>query len=184
MNTYIEEKQEEFQKAIDYFKKDIATLRTGRANPAMLEEVAVEAYGYKNPLNTVGNISVADSRTMTVVPWDKNIMKEVEKGIVEANLGVSVANEGDKVRVTLPQMTEENRKELAKKLNEKMEKARISVRQTRDEVKQSIEDAEKNKDITEDDKYRFIEELDKHVEKINQELKEIKDKKEEDIMTV
>ncbi|MBD3248066.1 ribosome recycling factor [Candidatus Falkowbacteria bacterium] len=184
MNQFIQEKQEDFDKAIEFFKKDIANLRTGRANPAILEKVHVPAYGVMNPVNAVGNIAVADAKSMTVTPWDKNIIKDLEKAIVDADLGVGVVNEGDKIRLNIPQMTEENRKDLVKKLNEKMEQTRINLRQVRDEIKEAIEKAEKDKEITEDEKYDFIEELDEEIKKLNENVKDIRDKKEEDIMTV
>lgn len=184
MNQYIELKQEEFQKAIDFFKKDIASLRTGRANPGMLDGIQVEAYGTKTPLNGVASINVADAKSIVIAPWDKNVIKDIEKAIVEAELGVGVINEGDKIRLSIPQMTEENRKDLVKRLNEKMESVRISIRQTRDEIKEDIEKAEKNKDIDEDNKFRFINELNEEVKNKNDEVKEIKDKKEEEIMTI
>jgi ribosome recycling factor len=184
MNQYIESKQDEFQKAIDFFKKDIANLRTGRANPAMLDGVLVEAYGAKTPLNGLASITVSDAKSMVIAPWDKNVLKDVEKAIVEAELGVGVINEGDKIRLSIPQMTEENRKDLVKKLNEKLETARIAIRKIRDEIKDDIEEAEKNKEISEDNKFRFITELDEEVKKKNDELKEVKDKKEQEIMTI
>jgi len=184
MNEYIENKQEDFGKVIEFFKKDIANLRTGRANPAMLEGVQVQAYGVLNPMNAVGNISVNDAKSISISPWDKAVIKDIEKALVEADLGVGVVNEGDKIRITVPQMTEENRIELVKKLNEKMEEARIGVRQHRDDVKSEIEKAEKEKEISEDEKFTYIEELDKEIARLNSEIKEIRDKKEEDIMTV
>lgn len=184
MNKYLESNQGEFNKVVEYFKKEISVLRTGRANPGVLDNIFVEAYGAKTPLNGIGSINVADSRSMTINPWDKNILKEIEKAIVEADLGFGVVNEGDKIRLTLPIMTEENRKNLVKKLNEKMEEARIGVRRVRDEIKTAIETAEDNKEISEDDKYRFIKELDEEVAKRNDEIKGIRDKKEEEVMTI
>lgn len=169
---------------MDFFKKDIATLRTGRANPSVLDGILVDAYGVKTPLNGVGSISVTDARSMVIAPWDKNVLKDIEKALVEADLGFGVVNEGDKIRLTLPLMTEENRRDLVKKLNEKMEDARVSVRQVRDEIKGDIEAAEESKEITEDDKFRFLRELDEEVKKNNDEIKNTRDKKEEDIMTV
>ncbi len=184
MNEYVKIKQENFEKAIEFFKKEISSIRTGRANPGILEGVQVEAYGVMNPINGVGNIAVADAKTITITPWDKGIIKDIEKSLVEANLGVGVINEGDKIRLSVPQMTEENRKDLVKKLNEKMEQARIKIRQVRDEIKGDIEGVEKAKEIGEDEKFTFIEELDKEVSRLNDEIKEIRDKKEADIMTV
>lgn len=184
MNKYIQQKQEDFVKAIDFFKKDIANLRTGRANPAILDGVQAEAYGVRTPLNGLANINISDGKSMVIAPWDKGVLKNIEKAIVEADLGLGVVNEGDKIRLTVPQMTEENRKDLVKKLNEKQETARVSLRKVRDEIKGSIEDAEDDKEISEDDRYRFMEELEEVVKAKNEELKNIKDKKEEEIMTI
>ena len=184
MNTYIQAKEGEFKKSIDFFIKEIAGIRTGRANPNMLEGVQVEAYGAKTPIQGVAAINVQDGQSILVVPWDKNVSKELEKAIVNADLGVGVVNEGEKIRLTVPKMTEENRKELVKKLNEKMETVRVSIRQIREDIKTAIEAAEKDKQITEDDKFRFIKELDEETAKQNEELKNLRDKKEGDIMTI
>jgi len=184
MNTYLQNKQVDFTGVIDFFKKDIATLRTGRANPSLLEGVLVEAYGVKNPVNAVANIAVADARSLTIAPWDKNVMKDLEKALIEANLGVGVVNDGDKIRVNIPMMTEENRKDLVKKVNEKQEKAKVSIRQIREEVRQAIEAAESNKEFGEDDKFRFMKELDETVTKLNEEIKSLRDRKEKEVMEI
>ena len=184
MNIYIQTKQSALSNVIDFFKKDIASLRTGRANPAILDGLQVEAYGAKTPLAGLGSISVPEARSIVVTPWDKSVLKDIEKSIVAANLGLSVINEGDKIRLILPILTEENRRELVKKLNEKVETARISLRQVRDEIKETIERAFKNKAMSEDDKFRFFKELDEEINKRNDELKKIRDKKETEIMTI
>ncbi|MCU0680425.1 MAG: ribosome recycling factor [Planctomycetes bacterium] len=184
MNQYIQNKQTEFNGLVDFFKKEISSLRTGRANPALLENVKVEAYGVINPINAVGNVNVVDASSLTITPWDKSVTKNIEKALVEANLGLGIVNEGDKIRLTVPAMTEENRKDLVKKLNERQEKVKISLRQLRDEVKGAIEDAEKNKEINEDDKFRFIKELDEEVTTITTQIKDLRDKKESDIMSI
>ena len=184
MNKYIEAYKENFKKTIDFFKKEISNLRTGRANPNMLEGVMVGAYGAETPINGIATISVVDGQSITVSPWDKNVIKDIEKSIIEAELGVGVVNEGDKIRITVPKMTEENRKELVKKLNEHFEAGRISFRRIRDEIKNEIEGAEKKKEISEDDKFRFIKELDEEIARRSDELKEIRDSKEKDIMTI
>lgn len=184
MNKFISSKQNEFTKTIDFFKKDIAGLRTGRANPGILENIQPEAYGVKTPINGLASVTVQDGQCIVISPWDRNVTKDIEKAIVEADLGLGIVNEGDKIRLTVPRMTEENRKDLVKKLNERMEKAKISVRQIREEVKQDIEQAEDNGAISEDDKFRFVKELDEFVNKANEEIKNIRDKKEEEIMTI
>jgi ribosome recycling factor len=184
MNKFINVKQEEVNKAVEHFKKEIAGLRTGRANPGILDGVQAEVYGVRTPLNGLASITVQDGQSIVIAPWDKNVGKEIEKAIVAADLGLGVINEGDKIRLTVPQMTEENRRDLVKKLNERMEKTKISIRQIREEIKSDIEGAETKKEIAEDDKFRFIKELEESINKTNEELKNIRDKKEEEIMTI
>jgi len=184
MNQYIQAKQSDLIKVIDFFKKDISSLRTGRANPSILDNITVEAYGAKTALVGLASISVPEARSIVITPWDKNIAKDIERAIVAANLGINPVNEGTKIRLVVPQLTEENRNELVKKLNEKMEAARISLRKVRDEIKELIEAAFKDKTIAEDDKFRFFKELDEEIARQNDELKKIKDKKSEEIMTI
>ncbi len=184
MNKYLQGKQEDFEKAIEFFQKDIATLRTGRANPAILDGIMVEVYGSKMPISGLATINVSEARSIVIAPWDKSSLKEIEKAVTAANLGVSAVNEGGRVRVTVPQLTEENRRELVKKLNEKMEEARIALRQVREEAKNEVGQAFDDKEVSEDDKFRFIKELDEEVVKLNAELKAIRDKKEGEIMTI
>ncbi len=184
MNKFIIVKQDELAKTVEFFKKEIAGLRTGRANPGILEGIQVDAYGVKTPINGLSSITLQDGQCIVIAPWDKNVAKDIEKAIVEADLGLGVVNEGDKIRLTVPRMTEENRRDLVKKLNERMEKSKISVRQLRDEIKHDIEDAQEKKEISEDDKFRFIKELDEHINKTNEEIKSIREKKEEEIMTI
>jgi len=184
MSPYLETKQKDFNGALDFFKKEISALRTGQANPSMLETVQVEAYGTMNPLNAVANISLSDSRSILIAPWDKSVIKSIAKALIEADLGLGVVNEGDKIRLSVPPLTEENRRDLVKKLNEKMEKVRIILRSARDGVKSLIESAEDDKEISEDEKFRFIKELDEFSAKKNEELKEMRDKREKDIMEI
>jgi ribosome recycling factor len=184
MNQYLQDKQGDFASALDFFKREISTLRTGRANPSVLDNIQVEAYGTMNPVNAVGNIAVSDARSIIIVPWDKSVSKAIEKAIIDAGLGMGVTNEGDRIRLTVPALTEENRKALVKTLNEKMEKTRIILRQARDGIKNNIEQAFDDKEISEDDKFRFMKELDEFSAKKNDELKNIRDIKETDIMEI
>lgn len=184
MNQYIQKKQGEFNKTVDFFKKDIVGLRTGRANPSILDDVIVEAYGVKTPVNGLASVTIADAKSIVVAPWDKNVLKDIEKAITQADFGLSITNEGDKIRLIAPIMTEENRCEIVKKLNKKMEDSRISIRQIREEIKNDIEAAEENKAISEDDKFRFIKELDEEVSKFNELLKELRNNKEKEVMTI
>ncbi|MEI6288101.1 MAG: ribosome recycling factor [bacterium] len=174
----------EFEKAIEHFKKEIAGLKTGRANPAILDSVFVEAYDSKVPISQVGSISVPEARCIIIQPWDKSIVKQIEKAISEANLGLSVANEGERLRVVVPQMTEESRKDIVKLLSQRTEQARVSVRGTRDEAKEAIMTAEKNKEFGEDERYNLTENLDEVTRGYTEQIKQIADQKEEEIMTI
>ncbi len=184
MNEFIQNKETEFSGVIDHFKKELGALRAGRANPAMIEGILVDSYGMKTPLKQLGSITVQESRTMVVEPWDKNMGKEIEKAISMSNLGLSVGMEGSRVRVNVPQMTEENRRDLVKIMNEKLEMAKVGVRGVREDIKNSITDAFKNSEITEDEKFAFQKELDEKVSKLNAELVKISEEKEKEIMSV
>ena len=184
MNSYIANREGDFTKAIEHFKQELMSIRAGRANPSMIEDVLVDAYGVKTPIKQLGSITVPEARTMTVEPWDKNLLKEVEKALTYADLGVGITGESTVVRVTVPQMTEENRKELVKSLNEKLEASKVAVRSIREKTKEEIISAEKNNELTEDDRFEYIEELDKKVSELNKELQSIAEAKEKEIMTV
>lgn len=174
----------DLDKAVEHFKQEIASLKTGRANPAILDNIRVEAYGVKTPVNQLASVTVADGRSILVQPWDKSILKDIEKAIAESDLGLAPANEGEKIRISVPVMTEEARKEIAKVLNQKAETAKIAVRVLRDKIKEQIMEAEKNKEFGEDEKFNLMEELDKKIGGYNEKIKELADEKETEIMTV
>lgn len=159
-------------------------MRTGRAHPSLVSGVLVEAYGAKTPLPHLANISVGDARMIVIEPWDKSLLKAIEKGIVEAQLNLAPTVDGTLIRLNLPEMTEEARKNLVKKLHERLEEARISVRQAREDDKRSIESGFKSGVITEDDRYDSIEKLDKKTKDAIAELEALAEKKEKEIMTV
>jgi ribosome recycling factor len=174
----------DFDKVIEFLKTDIAGLRTGRANTALVENVFVEAYGIKQQLKAVASISVADSKTLNIEPWDKGLLAAVEKGIRDSGMGINPVNDGRLIRVSLPELTVERRAELVKVLHQKLENARISVRKIREEIRDNILEEEKSKNISEDEKYRLQEELEEMVKKYNEEIKNIGENKEEEITNV
>ena len=183
-NPYIEQHKTEFEKVINHLKEELTSIRTGRATPAMLDRVVAEAYGVKTPLNQLANINVPDPKTLTIEPYDKNIIKDIEKAIQLADLGVNPINEGNLIRITVPPLTEESRKELVKILSQKVEQSKISIRNLRDKIRDEIQKAEKENEITEDDKYKSFTDLDNLTTEYNQKIKETADKKEEEIMTI
>ena len=174
----------EFQNVVEVLRSDISVLRTGRANPNVLDVVMVEAYGTMNPLSSMASIAVPDARSLVVDPWDKSNLKAIEVAITAANLGLNPTVQGQSIRIPIAAPTEETRKQLVKQLGEKLEHARKSVRNVRDEAKAAIQKAEKEGEIGEDEKYRLLEELDKKAASINDKIKKIGEDKEKEIMTI
>lgn len=183
-NEFLDKYKSEFDGAIEHCKKELSNLRTGRANPGMVEDILVDAYGVKTPIKQLGSVAVPEARSLTIEPWDKNLLKEIEKALTYADLGVGIKADSTLVRVTVPQMTEENRKKMVKMMSEKLEEAKIAVRSIREKIKEEITRAEKNGAITEDDRYDFVDQLDKRVGELNKTLQELADKKEQEILTV
>jgi len=177
----IEQSRDNFDKVIEHIKQDIGSLRTNRATPSMLENLMVEAYGTRMPINQLGSIQAPEPRMLTVEPWDKSVIKNIEKAVQTASLGLNVTNEGTFLRITLSQMTEETRRELVKILNDKLESGRRSLRGVRDDVKEAVVSAEKNQEITEDERYKLVEDLDTMVREYNKKIEELGKKKEEEI---
>lgn len=180
----IKDYQGEFDKTIEFYKSEIAALRTGRATSAIVEDVGVTAYGTKQPLKSVASITVADAKTLNIEPWDKSILQEVEKGIRESGLGLNPINDGRLIRLCLPELTVERRQELIRVARIKQENARIALRRVREEVRDKILAAEKDKQIAEDERYKLQDELDKLVKDFNEKIKELGDKKEAEINAV
>ncbi len=180
----IQDRKPEFQKAIEHLKKELSQFRTGRATPALVEDIKVEAYGSQMEMKAMGSIQVSDPKTLTIEPWDKNLLKDIEKAIVAANIGINPVNDGKLIRLVMPKLTEETRKDLIKLMGKKLEEARVGVRRVRDEVKEFILSEEKNKKITEDERYRAQDALDKMASEFNDTVKKMGEEKEKEIMTI
>lgn len=184
MNQLIEELKPDYEKTIEHLKKELAGLRTGRATVSLVEGILVDSYGSKMPLKQLASISVPDPKTIVVQAWDKNLTVEVEKAISQAGKGFSIVMEGDFVRLSLPSLSEETRKNITKILHEKLEGSRIAIREIRDKTRDSITKMFREKEVTEDDKYILYEDLNKMTTEYNDKIKEIGDIKEKEIMTV
>ena len=182
MHPFLASSQPEFERVLVHLKDELMTLRVGRANPIMIENIVVEAYGTKTPIKQLASITVPSARTMLVAPWDKSVVKDIEKAIREADIGINPVNEGEQLRLTVPQLTEESRRELVKSVSEKMEHGRIALRQLRDKAKEAIIKQEKDKAITEDERYSLVEKLDEMVKAFNETIKETGTKKEREIL--
>lgn len=161
---------EKLKAAQDWLAKEYRGLRTGRATPAILDGVQVSAYGSMMPLKQVGNISVEDARSIRITAYDASLLKDIERGITAANLGVGTSADGTSVRVTFPELTSERREQLVKIAKQKLEEARTSVRLARDESWKEIQEREREGTLTEDDKFALKEDLQERVDKANEAL--------------
>ena len=184
MKSVIDENRSEFEMALEFFKAELSGLRTGRANAAVLEDLPVEAYGSTMTVKGVGSILVPDAKTILVEPWDKSLLKEIEKAIRQAPIGLNPVVDGNRVRVTLPSLTEEGRKELVKIVGKKAEEARISIRNIREDVKEKIAAMEKANEVTEDERFRLQETLETQVKGWNEKIANLAEEKEQEIMTI
>ncbi len=172
------------QKAVDATRHEFAALRTGRASPALLEQIRVDYYGVPTPIPQLATVTVPEPRLLVIHPWDKKMVKEVEKAILKSELGLVPSSDGVYVRVPIPPLTEERRKELVKVAHKHAEEGRVAIRNIRREAKEMIEQLEEDGDISEDDAKRGLEELQKLTDKIIAEIDALLAAKDKDIMEV
>ncbi len=180
MEDIFKSAEEDMKKALNYFKNEIAGLRTGRASTALVEELKVDYYGSKIPLKQLGNITVPEANQILIQVWDTNAVSAVEKAIME-NLNLNPQKQGNTLRITLPPLTEERRRELVKMLHKMTEDARVAIRNIRRDAKDMIEDME---GISEDEIKRALERLQKLTDKYIEEVNRVAEAKERDIMSV
>lgn len=159
-------------------------IRTGRAHPAILDSVMVNYYGQDTPLKQVASVGVEDNRTLTVSPWEKNLIPVIEKAIMASDLGLNPATSGDLIRVPMPMLTEDTRREMVKQARADAEHARVSVRNARRDANNTLKDLEKEKDITEDDLRRGEDEIQKVTDRYVADIEQMLKAKEEDLMEV
>ena len=183
-NDIIELHKDEMDSALAHLEKEFKKLRTGRANPALVEELEIDNYGSMMPIKQIANISVPEARQLLIQPWDKSNLEAVEKAIKDADLGVNILNDGIAVRLTFSPMTEENRIDLVKILGAKAEEARVSVRTARENAWKEIQKEEKDGNMSEDEKFAGKDALQEVVDEYNRKIEEMKKKKEEEIMTI
>ncbi len=184
MNDLLIQHKSNFENVLEHLKKEIANFRVGRASPSLVENITVVAYGTPTPLVHLASIGVTDPKTIAIQPWDKSLMKDLEKALQQADLGSSPLVKDDNIIISIPSLTEETRKDMIKKLNQKLEETKVSLRNNREKLKEMIINQEKNKEISEDDKFRILEDLDEMVKFYNEQVKQIGGKKEQEIMTI
>ncbi|OGY23197.1 MAG: ribosome recycling factor [Candidatus Woykebacteria bacterium RBG_13_40_15] len=184
LDHLLKETKERMQKALEHLHGELVGVRTGRANPSLLEEIKVEAYGTKMNLRDLASINAPEPRLLVVQIWDQNNLSLIEKAIRDANIGLNPVAEGNLIRVAIPPLNEERRKEMIKLVNERTESARVAVRQIRREAIEEIDKLEKSKKISEDDRFRKDEEIQKITEGFSGEIENIAKGKEKEILQV
>jgi len=184
LNDIKKSAEQKMQRALEVLKNDLGKVRTGRAHAGFLDQVMVEYYGNLVPISQVGNVGLADSRTITVQVWEKNMFAKVEKAIRDSDLGLNPSNSGDLIRVPLPALTEERRRDLIKLVRNEGEAAKVSIRNVRRDANDQLKKLLKDKDISEDDERRTQDEIqkltDRHVVEVDKALQA----KESDLMTI
>ncbi len=183
-NQIISSSESDFEKSIQYLKEEYSRLQVGRANPSLLENILVEVYGSQQPLKAIASITVPDPASLLIQPWDKSTIIFVEKAIVASNLGLSPVNDGVNVRINIPPLTEERRKELCKKVKELAETSRVSIRTSRQEAVNQFKKLQTGGEITEDDFHASSKKLQEKVDEANKKIDEFSTKKEEDILKI
>ncbi|MDD8048835.1 MAG: ribosome recycling factor [Thomasclavelia sp.] len=180
INMILDDTKKRMEKAIESFNRELANVRTGRANPNMLDNVLVNYYDTPTPINQVAGVSVVEGRQLVIKPYDKNTLKDIEHAINEANIGLNPQNEGEIIRIMVPPLTEERRKEFAKDIGKYAENAKIAIRNIRRDANDEIKKADVSEDEVKSGEEQVQKITDKYVKEVDERAKE----KETDIMTV
>lgn len=180
----IAQHEAKMDKSIEALKRELATVRTGRASTSLLDQVSVDYYGAPTPVKQVANVSAPEPRLITIVPWERKMLGPIEKAILKSDLGLNPNNDGTMIRLEIPQLTEERRKELSKKVGKIAEESKVVIRNIRRDANDAIKKMEKKKEVTEDDSKAGQDEIQKLTDKKIKAIDEIKDKKVKEVMAV
>ena len=180
----LESMQERMEKVIDNLEANYSEIRAGRANPAILNRVSVEYYGVPTPINQVASVSVPEARLIVIQPWDRSILSQVEKAIEKADIGIHPMNDGQVIRLSFPELTEERRKEIVKDVKKTAEEAKVAARNVRRDEMDEAKAKLKNKEISEDEEKSLEDKIQKETDKYVAKIDEIAEKKEKEIMSV
>ncbi|NLT96426.1 MAG: ribosome recycling factor [Clostridia bacterium] len=184
IDEILKDSETRMQKTLEVLRKDFASLRAGRANPAILEKVQVDYYGVPTPINQMANITAPEPRLLVIQPWDKSIISSIEKAILKSDLGLNPSSDGTVIRIAIPQLTQERRKELVKTVKKKAEEAKVGIRNIRRDANEEVKSLEKAKEITEDESKKAQEDIQKITDKYIAEVEKVLSKKEEEIMEI
>jgi ribosome recycling factor len=172
------------EKAVEDFRRDLATIRTGRANIAVLDSVRVDYHGTPMPINQLGTVNVPDPMTIVIAPWDTSAVAMIDKAIRTSDLGLNPTNDGKVVRVPIPALTQDRRKELVKHIHKVLEDHRTAIRNVRRDIKEAVEKLEKDKKISEDDKKRSLDELEKITHSETKKIEDLSAAKEKEVLEI
>ncbi|MBP5307837.1 MAG: ribosome recycling factor [Clostridia bacterium] len=184
ISLILDDNAERLEKTVSVLKNEYVTIRAGRANPRVLDKVTVDYYGVPTPINQVGNIAVQEGRCLVITPWDKSLLKNVEKAILAANVGLTPTNDGTVIRLVFPELTEERRREIVKQVKRMAEESKVAVRNIRRDTLDTLKKMNKNKEITDDEYAGFEKDVDKEVTKAIENVEKLSAEKEKDVMTV
>lgn len=176
--------EDKLEKTVSVLSEEFASVRAGRANPHILDKLQVEAYGSMCPLNQVGNVAAADARCLVISPWDKSLLKAVEKAILSSNLGLNPTNDGNVIRLVFPELTEERRKELVKQVKRMGEDAKVAARNVRRDCMESLKKMKQNKELSEDEFSNCEADVEKSIAGCIEEIEKTVAKKEKELLTV
>jgi len=176
--------EDRMQKTIEVLRKDFASLRAGRANPAILDKVQVDYYGVPTPINQIANVTAPEPRLLVIQPWDKSIIPAIEKAILKSDLGLNPSSDGTVIRIAIPQLTQERRKELVKVIKKKAEDAKVGIRNIRRDANDHLKSLEKSKEITEDEAKKAQDDVQKRTDKYIADIEKILNSKEQEIMEI
>ena len=184
IDEILEDAEDRMSKSVDALSVSLAKIRTGRAHPSLLEHITVEYYGAETPLNQVANVSVEDARTLSITLWEKDMVKAVEKAILKSDLGLNPATAGTVIRIPMPALTEERRRDLVKVVRSEGEKTKVAIRNIRRDANSDFKELEKESEISEDDERRAQDQVQKYTDAAVSNVDDVLAKKEKDLMQV
>lgn len=184
MNEVILEMSDKMEKSVEAFKKELSKVRTGRASLSILDGISVDAYGSSMPLNQVGTVTIPESRMIVIQPWDPQMLQAIEKAIQKSDIGLNPVNDGKIIRLNIPQLTEERRKELVKLVKKVAEGFRVAIRNNRRDAIESLKKQKKDKDISEDELFKYQDEAQKETDSHVKQIDESMANKEKEVMEV
>ena len=184
MNEVVLESSDKMEKSVDAFRKELAKVRTGRASLAILDGIMVDAYGSSMPLNQVGTITIPESRMLVIQPWDPQMLAAIEKAILKSDIGLNPIGDGKVIRLNIPQLTEERRKELVKSSRKVAEEFRVAIRNIRREAIEILKKQKKDKEISEDELFKYQDEAQSETDSYIKQIDEITANKEKEVMEV